>query len=274
MDITTATPEERKRLYDRIAAEMNDDRFFTTKELALLPKIMTSDEWLYGFSSGFMNNSTWLIVLTSKRVIFLNKNLMWGHEETSIGLGKINSVQKKTGIMFGTIMLHDGSREYAITNVWKKSVIPFTNRLDRAIEEFDRAARSGIPIPPPTYGAEPPLPTPDADTGSVDAPVPDAPEPSRIEPLTRIEMPPPPVSGPLRAYLDSLPDNDAGDRQRHASRHPAAPPSPAPVPSSPSPRPRVSADDAAALRARLDRLRAAGAIDNAEHARRLQEIER
>ena len=265
MDITTATHEERKRLYDHIAAEMNDDRFFTTKELALLPKIMTPDEWLYGFSSGFMNNSTWLIVLTSKRVIFLNKNLMWGHEETSIGLGKINSIQKKTGMIFGTIMLHDGSREYAITNVWKKSVIPFTNRLERAVEEFDRSARSGIPIPPPSYGDA--TPADDATSAEQSAdPVVDQATPPRVEPDTEIRMPAPPVSGPLKAYMDSLPDQEA---PRQETQHP-------PRPSAPEPAARASAStvDRAAMRARLDRLHAAGAIGDDELARRLREIDR
>ena len=252
MDITTATPAELKRLYDHIAVQMRDDRFFTTKELALLPKIMTGGEWLYGFSSGFMDSSTWLIVLTSKRVIFLNKNLLWGHEETSVGLGKINSVQKKTGIMFGTIMIHDGSREYQIRNVWKKSVIPFTNRLDQAIEEFERAARAGSPIPPPIY------PWDIAETPS--DPEPDLVEynhgPDRLpDPApAAIEFPSEPVSGPLRAYLDSVPSSPEDVLSRGPTPY-ASPISPL----NPDP----------ALKARLDRLRKAGAISDAEYDRQI-----
>jgi hypothetical protein len=268
MDVTTASPEDLKRLYDHIAVEMSDDRFFTTKELALLPKIMASDEWLYGFSSGYMNNSTWLIVLTSKRVIFLNKNLLWGHEETSVGLGKINSVQKKAGIVFGNIMLHDGSREYAIRNVWKKSIIPFTNRLDRAIEEFERSARSGVPIPAPTYpwdAATPSgQPAPAARGGGEPEPLPE-PEPARESPVTSIEMPPAPPSGPLRAYMDSLPD--ASPPPVRSAPAPRQDPAPAP------PQP-VHRDDPVAARARLDRMRDAGAITPADHDRMMREIGR
>lgn len=261
MDVTTASPAELKRLYDYIAVEMNDDRFFTTKELALLPKIMAPDEWLYGFSSGYMNNSTWLIVLTSKRVIFLNKNLLWGHEETSIGLGKINSVQKKAGIMFGNIMLHDGSREYAIRNVWKKSIIPFTNRLDRAIEEFERSARSGVPIAPPTYpwDRQPPL---EGQSACEPEPAPSPPAPPQ-EPDRFIEMPAPPVSGPLRTYMESLPDPVP----------PHSPPRPVQaVPPPPASAPR--GDDPVAVRARLDRLRSAGAISDADYDRQMRETPR
>ncbi|MFZ3481715.1 PH domain-containing protein [Sphingomonas sp. 3-13AW] len=257
MDVTTATPDELKRLYDHIALQMNDDRFFTTKELALLPKIMSPDEWLYGFSSGYMNNSTWLIVLTSKRVIFLDKHLLWGHDETSIGLGKINSVQKKSGIMFGNIVLHDGSREYAIRNVWKKSIIPFTNRLDQAIEEFERSARSGVPIPPPVYPWD-------------IAPQPSAPDPwepappfeHNREPGPAAEAPTPPVAGPLRDYLNSLPD--------------AAPPHPIGATDAPAAMPSHLADqvEPAAVRARLDRLRNAGAIGEAEYERQIQALVR
>jgi len=272
MDVTTASPEDLKRLYDHIAVEMNDDRFFTTKELALLPKIMASDEWLYGFSSGYMNNSTWLIVLTSKRVIFLNKNLLWGHEETSVGLGKINSVQKKAGIVFGNIMLHDGSREYAIRNVWKKSIIPFTNRLDRAIEEFERSARSGIPIPAPAYpwsdGTSSGSRGAAAESAEEPAPRPD-PEPAWETPVTSIEMPPPPPSGPLRAYIESLPDASPPTLQHATAPQPVPAPQPAPVPPQP-----VHRDDPVAARARLDRMLDAGAITAADHGRMTREIAR
>lgn len=270
MDVTTASPEDLKRLYDHIAVEMSDDRFFTTKELALLPKIMASDEWLYGFSSGYMNNSTWLIVLTSKRVIFLNKNLLWGHEETSVGLGKINSVQKKAGIVFGNIMLHDGSREYAIRNVWKKSIIPFTNRLDRAIEEFERSARSGVPIPRPVYpwdGAAPDAAAQEREAPYEERSAPASPAPE--QPVTSIEMPQAPVSGPLRAYMDSLPGAGAPAHGPAPVPAPAPPTVPAPPPAQP-----VHRDDPVAARARLDRMRDAGAISDADHARMMRDLAR
>ena len=133
-DFKNASKEELDREYKRIAREVGDDRFFTKKELRHLPEILLEREQVIAFSSGMMDGKTWLIALTDKRVVFLDKGMLYGLKQTSIPISKISSVSGETGIMFGKITISTGSDEKSISNVWKKTVRPFTNRLNEIIE--------------------------------------------------------------------------------------------------------------------------------------------
>ncbi len=88
------------------------------------------------FSSGLMDGNTWLIVLTDKRVIFLDKGMIYGLKEKSIFLSMINSVSGQTGIIFGKIIITAGSGDTIIKNVWKKTVKNFTNSVHEAISSI------------------------------------------------------------------------------------------------------------------------------------------
>ncbi len=141
-DFKNATKEALKIEYDRIAREIGDDQFFTKKELNHLPEILMDGEQVLAFSSGMMDGNTWLIVLTDHRILFLDKGLIYGLKQISINLNKINAVSGKTGMMLGEIRIEDGASERIIKNVWKKTVVPFTNKVRDAIHEYSRAAHS------------------------------------------------------------------------------------------------------------------------------------
>lgn len=129
----TASKEELKAEYDRIAKEIGDDQFFTKKELNHLPEVLAEGEQVLAFSSGLMDSNTWLIALTDSRIIFLDKGLIFGLKQTAIELDKVNAVSGKTGLFFGKILIEDGASQRTIDNVLKKSVIPFVNKVRDAI---------------------------------------------------------------------------------------------------------------------------------------------
>lgn len=131
---TRNTKELRELEYARIAREVGDDRFFTRKELDHLPKILMAGEKVLSFSSGLMDGNTWLIALTDKRILFIDKGLIFGVKQASIDLDKINTVEGKTGIILGSIVIQDGAASRIIKNVPKSTVIPFTNKVRDAIE--------------------------------------------------------------------------------------------------------------------------------------------
>jgi len=133
-DYKNASKKELQAEYKRIAEKIGDDQFFTKKELSYLPEVLTDGEEIIAFSSGLMDGNTWLITLTDKRIIFLDKGMIYGLEQTVINLDKINSISGKTGIIFGEIFIEDGAKERHIDNVWKKTVKPFTNLVMEAIE--------------------------------------------------------------------------------------------------------------------------------------------
>lgn len=154
-DFKTATEAELKKEYDRIAQEIGDDQFFTKKELNYLPEVLQAGEQVLCFTSGFVKNNTWLITLTDRRLLLLDKGMIYGLKQISIPLNKVNAISGSTGLLFGKIIVTDGANNTKIDNVWKKTVKPFTNRVQEAIEAINN--------PKP----QPPSPTPVA---SIDDP--------------------------------------------------------------------------------------------------------
>lgn len=134
-DFKNSSKQSRDEEYKRIAGKIGDDQFFTKKELNHLPEVLSDGEQVLAFSSGLMEANTWLIVLTDERIIFLDKGMIFGLKQVSINLDKINSVSGNTGIMFGEITIEDGASSRKIENVWKKTVVPFTNMVRDAIKE-------------------------------------------------------------------------------------------------------------------------------------------
>lgn len=133
-DFKNASKNDLRNEYERIAKETGDDKFFTRKELNHLPQVLSAGEQVLAFSSGFMDSHTWLIVLTDKRIIFLDKGMLFGLKQTAIELDKVNAVSGQTGIFLGEILIENGASTRIIKYVSKESVIAFTNKVRDAIE--------------------------------------------------------------------------------------------------------------------------------------------
>lgn len=142
-DFKNAAPADLKREYNRIAKELGDDQFFTKKELNHLPAVLSSGEQVMAFTSGLMDGNTWLIALTDRRIIFLDKGMIYGLKQTAIDLDKVNAVSGETGLMFGSISIQNGASTRVIKNVWKKTVVAFTNKTRDVIE--DRKQKLRVP---------------------------------------------------------------------------------------------------------------------------------
>lgn len=133
-----ASPNELKKEYNRIAKESGDLQFLTKKELDYLPEILQDTEQVIAFSSGLMDSHSWLIVLTDRRIIFLDKGMIYGLKQEVIPLNRVSAVSGSTGILFGDIVITDGAKNRKITNVLKKTVKIFTNRCQEAIDAISQ----------------------------------------------------------------------------------------------------------------------------------------
>lgn len=69
------------------------------KEIKHLPEVLQDNKIICYLTSGLIEGNTWLIVCTNKRVIFLDKGLLYGLEQLEISLDKINSISQKRGLM-------------------------------------------------------------------------------------------------------------------------------------------------------------------------------
>lgn len=140
IDYKTASKDQLKAEMKRLAGVVSDTPFGTKKEFFHLPEILNSGERPVAIASGMMDGNTWLITLTNKRVIFLDKGMIFGVKQVDINLNNIVSVGGKTGLMFGEIMISTSGQNYTIKNVMKGSVIPFTNLVNETKNSLNAPA--------------------------------------------------------------------------------------------------------------------------------------
>lgn len=112
--------------------------FYTKKEIRYLPKILAEGEPILALTSGMMNNRTWLAVCTSRRVIFLNRGMMFGLQQIQMGLDRIQSIDSSFSLVFGSIRVWDGSTSMEISLVLKASVGPFVKTVQEAADRYKR----------------------------------------------------------------------------------------------------------------------------------------
>lgn len=127
---------------ERLNSMGNIDSFGTKKEIKELPNILHDDEELLYITSGFLEGNTWLISCTNKRIIFLDKGMVFGLKQKEIPLDKINSIEHKTGLVLGEISIWDGASKIEIKNITKKTIKPMIDILNNSIQEFKNKTNS------------------------------------------------------------------------------------------------------------------------------------
>lgn len=151
IDYKNASKDKLKKEFKRLAKEIGDDRFFTKKELNYLPEILQDGEVIITFTSGVMNGNTWIITLTDRRIIFLDKGMIFGLKQEFVPLNKVNAVSCTTGLIFGNIIITDGAKDRVITYVLKGTVKFFTNKVQIALDAINNKSKSTKPIADDPY---------------------------------------------------------------------------------------------------------------------------
>ncbi|MFV9064943.1 PH domain-containing protein [Serratia fonticola] len=140
IDFKTATKSQLSDEFKRLSALVGDAPIATKKEFYHLPEILRHGEQVIAIASGSMDGNTWLIALTEKRVILLDKGMLWGVKQVDVNLEDIVSVGAKTGMILGNITISTSGQNYTILNVYKKAVIPFTNLVNEAKDKIKKTA--------------------------------------------------------------------------------------------------------------------------------------
>lgn len=145
-DFKNASRAELENQFFLLAQQPHSAELFTKKELYHLPEIVSAGEQIIAYTSGLMSGNTWLIALTDRRVIFLDKGIVYGLKQVIIDLDKINAVSCKTGLMFGEIAITDGASTKKISNVPKATAAPFAAKIQEALESR-KQVRHAAPEP-------------------------------------------------------------------------------------------------------------------------------
>ena len=114
----------------------------TKKEVKELTNIINDDEIITYATSGVYDGHTWLVVSTNKRIIFLDKGMIFGVNQIEIPLSKVNAVKYKKGLFVGEIEIWDGASMFRVKSVLKKTLIPFINAVNNSIEEMKKTQKS------------------------------------------------------------------------------------------------------------------------------------
>lgn len=108
-------------------------------EIQELPTVLGVDEHIKALTSGLIDKKTWLIVCTNKRVLMLDKGIIYGLELIDIPLDRINSISHCKGFLYGKISITDGTTTRTIENVPNITVSFFVDAVNKEMEIYKQS---------------------------------------------------------------------------------------------------------------------------------------
>ena len=105
-------------------------------EIALLPDLLREEEEIHGAISALeeMKGFTWLVVCTSKRLVFVSKSMKYGYREKEIWLSAVRSFYIKEGPLLNDIHITHGNLCTKLCGVMKSAVPSFSKALEQALK--------------------------------------------------------------------------------------------------------------------------------------------
>ena len=119
--------------------------FWTQKEVRALPSILDENEAIKAVTSGFMDGATWLAVCTNRRLVFLNRGMVYGSRELQFPLDRIQSIDHGFTIYFGFITVWDGASAFTINMVLKPSILPFVKATQEGMYAMRKPQTTATP---------------------------------------------------------------------------------------------------------------------------------
>jgi hypothetical protein len=103
----------------------NISTVFGRKEINELPQILAPTEHIDNIIQGTYNNGQGILVSTNRRLLFVDKGLVYGLKVEDFPLDKISSIQYETGLLLGKVKVHTSGNIATIDNVEKASARKF-----------------------------------------------------------------------------------------------------------------------------------------------------
>lgn len=125
------------------------EAFLGRKEIKELPNILWHDERVDNIIQGTYNNGNGILVATNKRLVFVDKGLLFGLKVEDFPFDKISSIQYETGIIFGKLTIFTSGNKAVIDNVLKKKVRVFGDSVRARISSHkDTPSTQATPTQP------------------------------------------------------------------------------------------------------------------------------
>jgi len=122
-----ATVEEIKAQLKSVAPF---DRLLTFREVGYLPKVLADDERVDAALVGLYKNRNGLLIATHRRVVFVDKGLIYGLRIEEFPFSAITSVEHSTGLIMGKVIIYAAGNRAEISMIEKAQVQPFITKLE------------------------------------------------------------------------------------------------------------------------------------------------
>lgn len=100
---------------------------FGSREIKELPNILWEDEIIERIVQGTYRNGAGVLVATNKRLMFINKGLIYGLQVEDFQYSNISSIEYSTGMILGKIRFYASGNRAEIENVEKKACRDFAD---------------------------------------------------------------------------------------------------------------------------------------------------
>lgn len=127
------------------------DLFGTKREVKQLPGIINDDEVIVYGCSGMDDGNTVLCILTNKRILMLDKGLLYGIKSTEIPLDMVNGVSYSKGLVLGKISITNGATITKLENVNKNDAPIMANAIKEQAEQYKLLLKKDNQSAPSTH---------------------------------------------------------------------------------------------------------------------------
>ena len=99
-------------------------KFFGFKEIKELPNILWEDEVVECLVQGVYGNGMGILCSTNKRLVFVDKGMLYGLKVEDFPYAKITSIQYETGMLMGKITIFASGNKADIDHIDARSNLP------------------------------------------------------------------------------------------------------------------------------------------------------
>ncbi len=100
-------------------------RILGVREIKSLPDILWEDEKLEKLVQGFYEKGNGILIATNKRLLFVDKGLIYGLRTEDFPYDKISSIKYEAGLLFGKIVIYASGNKAEISQIEKKRAKDF-----------------------------------------------------------------------------------------------------------------------------------------------------
>lgn len=118
----------------------NGATFWNGKEIKALPSILWEDETVEAVIGGVYNKGRGVLVSSNKRLLFVDKGLMWGLKVEDFPYDKISSIQYSKGLLMGEITIYTSGNKATIEGTDKQYCAQFCEQVRARITKISSSA--------------------------------------------------------------------------------------------------------------------------------------